>query len=87
MKKQQSKHDGVSTVRIVLSVQPGTASYIRTFPKRKRSLMIEELIQNQMSQHQREKAYEALMKARERLKGTSTTEEVVEWLREDRKSH
>jgi len=86
MQKQGTTKDE-STVRIVIKVKPATADKIRKIPAKKRSRFIEEAVLKKISDEQRKYAFQHMMMVRDRLKVATTSKEIVEWLRKDRRSH
>lgn len=79
--------DQPKTLRNVFYLSPEMTAYFQSFPKRKRSQRAEKIFRDHKTQEEMHAAYQALLKARELLKGTATTKQVVEWIRKDRRSH
>lgn len=79
--------DRPKTIRNVVYLSPEMTAYLQSFPQRKRSQAVEKIFQESQRQQEIHDGYQALLKARELLKGTATTRQVVEWIRKDRRSH
>lgn len=75
------------SVRRVFYLSPGLAAFIDSFPKRKRSEKVEAMLEEQKRKEEKKEAFEALLKLREKFKGQATTKQIVEWIRQDRRSH